>query len=432
MVFLLGLYDDIFGASVFTKFSVQIAAAAVLFSGGLRIGNLLSGWIGDHQLGWFVSLAATILWVVWITNSFNLIDGLDGLAAGSALFSTVTILLIALMNHNHLLVVLTVAVTGAILGFLRYNFNPATIFLGDSGSLFVGFTLSALSLAGMQKTTTVVAVAIPIVAFGLPIVETALSVVRRFVSGQPLFKSDRAHIHHKLLEKGFTQTQVVALLYGISACFGLLSLFLFYTTVGFLVLFVAALGIWFGIKQLGYTEFTEVKRIAQRVVTQKQIMVNNLLVRDAANSFSRTKTLDEICEVLSGAFCDNEFDGFAFRVDAGDSAPASASNFLMANHAGGLVYQWRRGSVANLPEDAPATWLLQLGLVSPDGRAWGSFSLYRVYKEQTLLLDIDLLISEFQTQLTESVRRACTITSAAVEQDTLSPLKLAAKAAASE
>jgi UDP-GlcNAc:undecaprenyl-phosphate GlcNAc-1-phosphate transferase len=427
MVFLLGLYDDIFGASVFAKFAVQIAAAVVLFSGGLRIGNLLSGWIGNHELGWFFSLAATILWVVWITNSFNLIDGLDGLAAGSALFSTVTILLMSLINHHHLLAVLTIAVTGAILGFLRYNFNPATIFLGDSGSLFVGFTLSALSLVGMQKTTTIVAVAIPIVAFGLPATETALSVVRRFVTGQPLFKSDRAHIHHKLLEKGFSHTQVVVLLYGISACFGLTSLYLFYANAAFLVFFVAILGIVVGVRQLGYGEFVEVGRIAQRAVTQK-IIVNNLLIRDAVMGLQRATTLDQICEALKEAFFENEFDGFELRVDSGDGVPAHTSNFLMANHAGHLLYTWRKSTSNDRLEEAAATWSMQLGLVSPDGREWGSLTLYRLYREEPLLLDIDLLISEFQTQLAESVSQACTRSGSKI----MPPLQVSAKAAGHE
>jgi UDP-GlcNAc:undecaprenyl-phosphate GlcNAc-1-phosphate transferase len=430
MVFLLGLYDDIFGASVFAKFSVQIAAAAILFSGGLRIGNLLGGWIGNHELGWFFSLTATILWVVWITNSFNLIDGLDGLAAGSALFSTITILCMSLINGQHLLAVLTIAVTGAILGFLRYNFNPATIFLGDSGSLFVGFTLSALSLVGMQKTTTIVAVAIPIVAFGLPATETALSVVRRFVSGQPLFKSDRAHIHHKLLEKGFSPTQVVVLLYAISACFGLVSLFLFYAKAGFLVLFVAIFGIFVGIKHLGYGEFVEVGRIAQRAVTQKIIM-NNLLIREAVIALQRATTLDQVCEVLSAAFSDNEFDGFEFTVDIGEAVPEYTSNFLMANHAGHLLYSWRKSLSYNPLEEAPATWSLQLGLVSPDGHEWGSLSLYRLYREESLLLDIDLLISAFRNELTASVRRACTRPGASSEE-TMLPLQVSAKAAGRE
>src|SRR5437660_12732172 len=217
----------------------------MLFLGGLRILNI-PVLCGDHQLPWFLGWPLTILWVLAITNAFNLIDGLDGLAAGSALFSTLVAFVVALLNGHSLVTVMTIALAGAILGFLRYNFNPATIFLGDSGSLFIGFMLSALALAGAQKTPTIVAVAIPVVSFGLPVLETLLSVVRRFLSGQPLFAADRGHIHHRLLELGFSQRQVVLILYVVSAVCGLLSLFLLYPSgpmVG-IGLFVIDGGVW--------------------------------------------------------------------------------------------------------------------------------------------------------------------------------------------
>jgi UDP-GlcNAc:undecaprenyl-phosphate/decaprenyl-phosphate GlcNAc-1-phosphate transferase len=201
LVFLLGVYDDIRGAGPYLKFSVQGIAATMLFFGGLRIVNI-PVLFGDRQLPWFVGLPCTVLWVLSITNAFNLIDGLDGLAAGSALFSTLVAFVVALLNGPSLVTVLTIALAGAILGFLRYNFNPATIFLGDSGSLFIGFVLSALALEGAQKAPTIVAVAIPVVSFGLPILETSLSIVRRLISGRPVFTADREHIHHKLLQHG--------------------------------------------------------------------------------------------------------------------------------------------------------------------------------------------------------------------------------------
>jgi len=197
----------------------------MLFLGGLRIVNI-PVLFGDHRLPWIVGWAFTVLWVLAITNAFNLIDGLDGLAAGSALFSTMVVFVVALLNGPTLVTVMTIALAGAILGFLRFNFNPATIFLGDSGSLFIGFVLSALALKGAQKAPTIVAVAIPIVSFGLPILETALSIVRRLISGRPIFTADREHIHHKLLQNGMTHRQVVILLYGVSAIFAMLSLFL--------------------------------------------------------------------------------------------------------------------------------------------------------------------------------------------------------------
>ncbi len=162
IVFLLGLIDDFCGLSACLKFAVQAGAAVLLFWNGFGISQL-SILAGHSHLGWLVGLPLTILWVLWITNAFNLIDGLDGLAAGSALFSTLVTCVVALLSHNEVILFLTLALSGAIAGFLRYNFNPASIFLGDCGSLLIGFLLSAIAIAGSQKAPTMVAVAIPIV-----------------------------------------------------------------------------------------------------------------------------------------------------------------------------------------------------------------------------------------------------------------------------
>jgi len=222
LIFLLGLYDDLFSVGPWLKFGVQVMAAVAVFFAGFRVIELPI-LLGNRSLGFAGSLVATVFWVLLITNAFNLVDGLDGLAAGSALFSTLTVVVISLVNGRVMIGLVGLALVGAILGFLRFNFNPATIFLGDCGSLFIGFTLSVLALVGAGKSSTAVAVAIPVVSFGLPILETGISVVRRFLSGQPLFAPDRHHIHHKLLERGLSQRQVVVILYGVSALFGLLS-----------------------------------------------------------------------------------------------------------------------------------------------------------------------------------------------------------------
>ena len=241
LVFLLGVYDDVRGVGPYVKFTVQAIAASMLYAGGLRIINI-PVLFGDRPLPSSVELLFTVIWVLAITNAFNLIDGLDGLAAGSALFSTMVAFVLAVFHGPVLVEVMTIALAGAILGFLRFNFNPATIFLGDSGSLFIGFLLSALALHGAQKAPTIVAVAIPIVSFGLPILETVLSVIRRLISGRPVFTADREHIHHKLLQHGMSHRQVVILLYGVSAVFAMLSLFLLWPTGSSLGLVMAVIG----------------------------------------------------------------------------------------------------------------------------------------------------------------------------------------------
>src|SRR3982075_2069477 len=191
IVFLLGIYDDVYSVGPYTKFAVQAVAAIMLFASGLRILDL-PVLFGARHLAWPIGLPITVLWVIGITNAFNLIDGLDGLAAGSALFLTLVVFVVAIFSGLSLVSLLTIALAGAILGFLRFNFNPATIFLGDCGSLFIGFMLSAFAVEGAtHKAPTVIAVAIPVVSFGLPILETMLSIFRRLMSGKPVFTADR-------------------------------------------------------------------------------------------------------------------------------------------------------------------------------------------------------------------------------------------------
>src|SRR5271163_1929903 len=324
LIFALGIYDDLRGAGPYLKFAVQAVAAAMLFAGGMRVLDIPLIF-GSHPLPWFVGLPLTILWVVAVTNAFNLIDGLDGLAAGSALFSTMVFFIVSLVDHSWLGSLMSVTLAGAILGFLRFNFNPATIFLGDSGSLFIGFMLSALALAGAQKAPTFVAVAIPVVSFGLPILETLLSVLRRLISGRPIFTADREHIHHRLLQMGFSHRQVVVVLYAVSAVFAMLSLFLLWptgSTLG-LVLAVLGIGIWIGVQHLGYLEFGELARVAQRTFEQRQIFINNLAIRRATEELKAARDYEQIRRILEAAFGSNDFDGLdvRFKLFPGESNP---------------------------------------------------------------------------------------------------------------
>lgn len=399
LVFLLGVYDDLRGAGPYVKFSVEGIAAAMLFAGGLRIVNIPVVF-GDRPLPWFLGLPLTILWVLAITNAFNLIDGLDGLAAGSALFSTLVVFVIALLNGPSLVTVMTIALAGAILGFLRFNFNPATIFLGDSGSLFIGFILSALALYGAQKAPTIVAVAIPIVSFGLPILETALSILRRLIAGRPVFTADREHIHHKLLQHGLTHRQVVIVLYGVSAVFAMLSLFLLWPTGSSLglVLAVLGIGIWIGVQHLGYLEFGELARVAHRTLNQPQIFVNNLAIRRATEELKVARDHEQVCRILVAAFSSNDFDSVELRL-------AASSDLLLEDmrHASG-TFRW---SKAGFPKalDGVAVWTVALDLLSSGNHHRGTLHIRRLYSTRDLQLDINLLTSGFPTALADALER---------------------------
>jgi len=406
LVFLLGVYDDLRGVDAYVKFAVQAVAACILFAFGLQIFDLPVLFGGHHQFPWFLSLPLTVLWVLAVTNAFNLIDGLDGLAAGSALFSTLVVFVVALLTHSTFVTVCTLALAGAILGFLRFNFNPATIFLGDCGSLFIGFMLSALALRGAQKAPTAVAVAIPVVSFGLPILETTLSVVRRFISGRPVFTADREHIHHKLLQLGFSHRQVVILLYAVSGLFALLSLFLLWPTGSTLGLILAVLGtgIWVGVQHLGYLEFGELRRVAQRTIDQRQIFVNNLAIRRAMEELKVARSYEQLCRILVAAFHNNDLDAFELSTELLPAECPGIEGLGMEIARGAPCLRWvKRGSC--FAQQESSTWHLSLALVTHTNRPRGCMAVYRCYVNRDLQLDINLLTKDFPVVLAHALDR---------------------------
>jgi UDP-GlcNAc:undecaprenyl-phosphate GlcNAc-1-phosphate transferase len=399
LIFALGIYDDLRGAGPYLKFSVQAIAAAMLFAAGLRVLDL--PLLFPHTLPLYVGLPLTILWVVAVTNAFNLIDGLDGLAAGSALFSTLVFFVVALVHQSWLCSLLSVMLAGAILGFLRFNFNPATIFLGDSGSLFIGFMLSALALAGAEKAPTFIAVAIPVVSFGLPILETSLSIARRLISGRPIFTADREHIHHKLLQMGLSHRQVVIVLYAVSAVFAMLSLFLLWptgSTLG-LVLAVVGTGIWLGVQHLNYLEFGELRRVAQRTIEQRQIVINNLSVRRAVEELKAAENFDQVRNILVAAFESNDFDAFELQA----THPLEPQSGEQSERI-----RWSKFPQMLALSSQPK-WKLTLDLVTTANRPCGSLVVFRSYSDRDLQLDINLLTSQFPAALADALERVWAI-----------------------
>ncbi|MGI6575448.1 MAG: glycosyltransferase family 4 protein [bacterium] len=225
VILLLGIVDDYRGVSPKVKLAGQVVAALIFIYLGNRVMWLSNPWsTGNTDLMWYVgrwSVPLTLLWMVGITNTLNLIDGLDGLAAGVASITSVALLLVALQESQPAIVFLTATLAGSTLGFLPYNFNPAKIFMGDTGSLFLGFVLAGIAVQGALKSATVIALAVPILALGLPILDTFLAIVRRYKNGTPIFQADKQHLHHRLLEQGLSQKQTVLFLYSISGVFGM-------------------------------------------------------------------------------------------------------------------------------------------------------------------------------------------------------------------
>lgn len=225
VIFTLGVYDDSRGATPRLKLTIEVLAAILLFRNGIGI-NAFHELFGSQHLAVIASLLLTVFWIVGIVNAFNLIDGLDGLAAGSALLSTAVLFIVSLLFHNQLGSFLAPILGGAVLGFLRFNFNPASIFLGDCGSLLIGFMVAAIALTGAGTAPMMAVIGAPLVAFGLPILDVCWAILRRYTSSRPLFGADRDHIHHNLIKRGFSHRQAVVVLYFVSASFCVVSLVL--------------------------------------------------------------------------------------------------------------------------------------------------------------------------------------------------------------
>ena len=400
IVFCLGFYDDLHELGANWKFGIQALAAVLLYANGVGVHRLGFVSHGD-PLSMSIGLPLTVFWVLLITNAFNLIDGLDGLAAGSATFSTIIIFAVSLLRDGTLVSFLSIVLAGAMLGFLRYNLYPATIFLGDSGSLFVGFMLSALALAGSQKATTMVAVAIPVVSFGLPLLDVALSIIRRFLRDKPLFSADDDHIHHRLLKLGLSHRNAVLILYAVTAGFGLLSLVLLHgDSVIALVLSVIGLGVWLGVQQLHYAEFSELRSFVERSGHRRRVIVNNLAIRRATESLRACGDLANLGGTLAETLEPLGFDGFLLSSPHIDRIPLRSLAPFQSSGDGRLRYDWG-GFGFSGPE-----WEIKIELLTSSGHRWGKFSVYRKCFEDPLLVDIHLLNGEFRRVLSEAIRRA--------------------------
>jgi UDP-GlcNAc:undecaprenyl-phosphate/decaprenyl-phosphate GlcNAc-1-phosphate transferase len=296
IVFIAGLIDDFRRLEPWQKLAMQLTASYIAFWTGVGITN-----IGRMTVPPWLSLPVTMLWLVGCSNSFNLIDGLDGLATGAGLFAAVTMLLGGLLHSDLRLAVATIPLAGALLGFLRYNFNPASIFLGDSGSLTIGFLLGCYGIVWNQKSTTILGITAPLMALAVPLLDTGVAIVRRFLRRQPIFTADASHIHHRLLARGLTPRRVVLLLYAASGVAATMSLLTSVTqnhlTGIIIVLFCGAT--WIGVQHLGYVEFG----VAGQLFISgafRQYLNGHIILRTLEKTLTDTSDLEvrwvEICE----------------------------------------------------------------------------------------------------------------------------------------
>ena len=224
IIMISGLIDDFKDLSPKKKLLFQILAGIILIMGGIEIKTLTYPLPTKDastliQLG-ILSIPVTLFWIVGITNTINLIDGIDGLSAGVATISSITLMVVARKLGDPETIILSGILAGACLGFLPYNFNPAKIFMGDAGALFLGFMLAGISIEGVMKSAATIAVVVPILILGIPIFDTTFAIIRRLAKGQNPMQADKGHLHHRLLRRGFSVRNTVLILYGVSMFFG--------------------------------------------------------------------------------------------------------------------------------------------------------------------------------------------------------------------
>lgn len=255
VIFTLGLYDDFVGSNVWSKIFFQIIAAAIIYFGGLKIAEISVPFLGSKNINSLLSFLLTILWVCGITNAVNIIDGINGLAAGISFFALLSLGVLAFLSSQYFLVVIIAVLLGVISGFYPFNFPRAKIYLGDSGSLVIGFILAALSLATIQrKASLAIVLLIPIIILFLPILETIVTIIRRIYKRKNIFKRDMDHLHYRFLKKGFSETKTTLILIFISFLFSLSGILFEFVKIELriLLLFFIFLVCFFLLRYLGY------------------------------------------------------------------------------------------------------------------------------------------------------------------------------------
>ncbi len=240
----MGLIDDLFNLRARYKFVFQLVASIIVYCFGVSITGVKIPFFHSNviELSWWLDLPLTMIWVIGVTNALNLIDGLDGLAAGITAISATSLLIIFVSTSASLeAIIISAVLVGAVLGFLPYNFNPAKTFMGDVSSNFLGFTMACVSIMGFAKGYTMLAIIAPVLALGIPIFDTIFAMVRRFLKGQPMLKPDGAHIHHRLIKRGFSQRQAVLILYTITTILCMISVLIVSADIWKLLLLILAL-----------------------------------------------------------------------------------------------------------------------------------------------------------------------------------------------
>jgi UDP-GlcNAc:undecaprenyl-phosphate GlcNAc-1-phosphate transferase len=301
IIFLTGLLDDFRGLTPLQKVAGQVLAASCALWAGVRLAPIqgyphLDNWVG----------LLSILWLVFCANAFNLIDGLDGLASGVALLAATGLLLAALIHHHPTLALATVPLVGGLIGFLYYNVNPASVFLGDCGSLLIGFLIGCFGLLWNQHAASGLGRYAPVMALAVPASEVAVSIMRRFLRQQPIFDPDHNHIHHRLLSLGLTQRNAAFVLYGVTALGATLAVLqtIVHPRAATVVTVLFAAGTYLGVRRLRYTEFGAVRQLLLGGELRRMLRMQ-ICLEEYQESLAAASTVEEcwkaVCEASSAA-----------------------------------------------------------------------------------------------------------------------------------
>lgn len=310
LIFVTGLIDDLKGLSPWKKLAGEFVAAGYACWIGVRLASP-AGYSGPSLLIDILS----VLWLVFCANAINLIDGMDGLATGVALLASISLLLAAVINHHPELALAILPFIGGLFGFLCYNFNPASVFLGDSGSLLVGFLLGSYGLMWNRHAATGLGMAAPLVALAFPVAEVLISIVRRFLRQKPIFGADRGHIHHRMLSLGLSQRKAVLSLYGISALAGTLAVLqtLLQPRLATVLLLLGLTVAYLGFRSLRYAEFGVLSQFLFAGEFRGALRAK-ISLQDFEDLLAKAETLDECWAVLRDACHEAEFQSVCLRI----------------------------------------------------------------------------------------------------------------------
>ena len=353
--FLLGFWDDIRRLSSGFKFFGQLLIGVFSYYAGIKISVVSFPFIGSLDLGYF-ALPITVFWFVLVINAINLIDGLDGLAAGITLFVSITMMVICLHDGRLLEATAFAALGGSLIGFLNYNFSPASIFMGDGGSYFLGYFIAALSIMGSIKNQVATAMIIPFIALGIPMIDTLVAPIRRFILGRDMFQPDKSHLHHQLLKLGLTQGRAVLFIYGATILLGMISISMVHAQdeVAALVLIILGLGVIFLGRYCwarGLININGVGIWLKDVSYETGISRERRVFLDHQRAIARATNIDQFWEEVSKALHYLEFD--LAELALGDESETGSMEFQNAMGVKGqeqnLNFAWRRNGTK--PED---------------------------------------------------------------------------------